>query len=237
MKEKSSYGAAFRAAFPHTLPVLAGFAVLGITYGILMSSEGFPFWITSLISLTVFAGSMQFVAVNLLIGSFAPLSAFLLTLMINARHIFYGISMLDRYKNTGKKKPYLIFGMCDETFSINCTAKVPQGVEEHKFILAVTVLDQSYWVIASTVGALFGSLIRFNTQGIDFVMTAMFFVILVEQLKDKASRISGCLGLLASAACLFIFGSGVFILPSMAAILILLSLLRPLLEREVPRLD
>lgn len=232
MKNTGSYSRALRAAFPHTLPVLAGFGVLGVTYGILMSASGFPFWVTTLISLTVFAGSMQFVAVNLLLGAFAPLEAFLLTLMINARHVFYGISMLDRYKGTGKKKPYLIFGMCDETFSINCTAKIPDGIDRGRFMLSVTLLDQFYWVAASTVGAVFGSVIRFDTQGIEFVMTAMFFVILVEQLKERSARLSGIVGLAVSAICLALFGADVFILPSMAAILISLTLLRPFLEKE-----
>ncbi|MBQ8550030.1 MAG: AzlC family ABC transporter permease [Clostridia bacterium] len=232
MNKNSSFSSALRAAFPHTLPVLAGFGVLGATYGILMSVSGFPFWVTSLISLTVFAGSMQFVAVNLLLGAFAPLEAFLLTLMINARHIFYGISMLDRYKATGIKKLYLIFGMCDETFSINCTAKVPEDVDEGKFFLATTLLNQSYWVIASTVGGIFGSIISFETRGIEFVMTAMFFVILVDRLREKKARISGIIGLLSGAVCLAVFGADVFILPTMAAILLFLTLLRPLIDKE-----
>ncbi len=228
--EKQKFSA-LRAAFPHTLPVLAGFAVLGATYGILMSASGFPFWVTTLISLTVFAGSMQFVAVNLLLGAFLPLEAFLLTLMINARHIFYGISMLDRYKGMGLKKPYLIFGLCDETFSINCTARVPEGVDKGRFFLSTTLLNQSYWVIASAIGGIFGELISFNTNGIEFVMTAMFFVILVEQLKVRCARLSGLAGLAASAVCLAVFGADVFILPSMAAILIILTVLRPILEK------
>ena len=232
MNKNSSFSSALRAAFPHTLPVLAGFGVLGATYGILMSVSGFPFWVTSLISLTVFAGSMQFVAVNLLLGAFAPLEAFLLTLMINARHIFYGISMIDRYKATGIKKLYLIFGMCDETFSINCTAKVPEDVDEGKFFLATTLLNQSYWVIASTVGGIFGSIISFETRGIEFVMTAMFFVILVDRLREKKARISGIIGLLSGAVCLAVFGADVFILPTMAAILLFLTLLRPLIDKE-----
>ena len=220
------------SAYEIVIAVMAGFAVLGATYGILMSASGFPFWATTLISLTVFAGSMQFVAVNLLLGAFAPLEAFLLTLMINARHIFYGISMLDRYKNMGAKKPYLIFGLCDETFSINCTAKIPEGIDEGKFYLSTTILNQSYWVVASAVGGIFGELIKFNTSGIEFVMTAMFFVILVEQLKNKTARIAGLAGLAVSAACLAIFGADVFILPSMAAILLALTLLRPILEKR-----
>ena len=232
MKNKTSFLSALRAALPHTLPVLAGFGVLGATYGILMSVSGFPFWATTLISLTVFAGSMQFVAVNLLLGAFAPLEAFLLTLMINARHIFYGISMLDRYKGTGLKKLYLIFGMCDETFSINCTAAVPEGIDKGKFYLATTLLNQSYWVIASAIGGIFGSLISFETRGIEFVMTAMFFVILIEQLKSKKMAVCAAVGIICSAACLLFFGAGVFILPSMAAILLLLTLLRPILEKE-----
>ena len=232
MKQKNSFLSALRAAFPHTLPVLAGFSVLGATYGILMSVSGFSFLTTTLISLTVFAGSMQFVAVNLLLGAFSPLSAFLMTLMINARHIFYGISMLDRYKGKGIKKLYLIFGMCDETFSINCTAAVPEGIDEGKFFLATTLLNQFYWVIASAIGGIFGELISFNTNGIEFVMTAMFFVILIEQLKTKKSAVCGAVGLLSSAACLAVFGAKTFILPSMALILITLTVLRPILKKE-----
>ena len=230
MKEKKLLPA-LRAAFPHTLPVLAGFGFLGVTYGILMNVSGFAFWQTALISLTVFAGSMQFVAVNLLLSAFDPLAAFFMTLMINARHLFYGISMLDKYKGLGIKRFYLIFGMCDETFSINCTATPPPSVDRGLFMLSVTALDHFYWVAASTIGGLFGGLIRFKTEGLDFAMTALFVVILTEQLRDKKSRPTALLGLILSALCLVLFGADRFVIPAMVAILLSLSLLKRVLER------
>lgn len=136
---------AFAAAFPHTIPIFAGFWFLGLTYGIYMNVSGFDFWYPMVMSVTIFAGSMEFVTCDLLLGAFNPLQAFVMTLMINARHLFYGISMLDKFKGTGWKKFYLIFGMCDETFSINYTAKVPEGVDRGWFMLAVTLLNQFYW--------------------------------------------------------------------------------------------
>ena len=120
---------AFKAVFPNTIPIMAGFLFLGMTYGIYMNVSGFSFWYPMLMSLTIFAGSMEFVATDMLLGAFHPVQAFAMALMINARHLFYGISMLEKYRNTGWKKPFLIFGMCDETFSVNYTAKVPEGVD------------------------------------------------------------------------------------------------------------
>ena len=117
------------AAFPNTIPILAGFLFLGMTYGIYMNVSGFSFWYPCLMSLTIFAGSVEFVAVNLLLGAFHPIQALAMTLMLNARHLFYGISMLDRFRGLGLKKIYLIFGMCDETFSINYTAEIPPDVD------------------------------------------------------------------------------------------------------------
>ena len=172
---------ALRAAFPHTLPIFAGFWFLGLTYGIYMNACGFSFWYPMLMSLTIFAGSMEFVAVNLLMGAFDPLQAFAMTLMINARHLFYGLSMLDKYKGTGLKKPYLIFGMCDESFSINYTAKIPAGVDKGWFMFFVTLLNHIYWFSGSTLGGIFGSLLQFNTEGLEFVMTAMFVLIFLNK--------------------------------------------------------
>lgn len=226
--------AALKAAFPYTIPIFAGFWFLGMTYGIYMNVSGFPFWYPLLMSMTIFAGSMEFVTVSLLLGSFQPLSAFIMTLMINARHLFYGISMLDKYKGTGLKKLYLIFGMCDESFSINYTAKIPEDVDKGWFMFFVTLLNQIYWVSGSTLGGLFGSFLKINTEGLDFVMTAMFVVIFLEQwLKDK-DHISSCLGLALPLICLIFFGADSFLLPAMAALLAVLSLLRPFLE---PRVD
>lgn len=223
---------ALRAAFPHTIPIFAGFCFLGITYGIYMNVSGFSFVYPMLMALTIFGGSLEFVAVTMLLGTFAPLQTLIMTLMIQARHLFYGIAMLDKYKGLGWKRYYLIFGMCDESFSINYTAQVPQGVDRGWFMFFVTLLNQAYWVLGATLGGLLGSLISFNTEGLDFVMTAMFVVIFLEQwLKDK-DHTSALVGLAASAACLVFFGPDDFIIPAMLAILGVLTLLRGTLERK-----
>ena len=226
---------AFRCAFPHTIPIFAGFWFLGLTYGIYMNVSGFSFWYPMLMSLTIFAGSMEFVAVNLLLGAFQPLQALSLTLMINARHLFYGISMLDKYRGTGWKKFYLIFGMCDESFSINYTADIPEGVDRGWFMLFVTLLNQFYWFFGSTLGGIFGSLIHFNTEGLEFVMTAMFVVIFLEQWLKEKRHTSALLGLGLSLLCLLAFGPGDFIIPAMLAILLMLTGLRGRLEEGVKR--
>ena len=231
MKESNKYIRALKAAFPHTIPIFAGFWFLGLTYGIYMNVSGFGFWYPCLMSLTIFAGSMEFVAVNLLLGAFNPLQALTMTLMINARHLFYGISMLDKYKGTGFKKFYLIFGMCDESFSINYTAKIPEDVDKGCFMFFVTLLNHFYWFFGATLGGLFGSLIEFNTEGLDFVMTAMFVVIFMEQwMKDK-NHTSALLGIGLSVVCLMAFGSQDFMIPAMAAILGVLTLLKKPLEK------
>lgn len=232
MKRSSVISRAFLAAFPHTIPILTGFLFLGTTYGIYMRAEGFSFWYPLLISITVFAGSMQFVAVNLLLGAFDPIQALAMTLMINARHLFYGVSMLERYEGSGWKKPYLIFGLCDETFSVNCSAKIPEGVDRHWFMFWVTVLDQFYWVAGSALGGFFGGRIPFDTEGLDFVMTAMFVVIFLEHWLGSQNRTNALCGLILSGLCLILFGPDRFMIPAMAAILGCLLLLRPRLQQE-----
>lgn len=233
MTKSTDIKRAFKAAFPYTIPIFAGFWFLGLTYGIYMNVSGFSFLYPMLMSLTIFAGSMEFVTVNMLLGSFNPVQAFVMTLMINARHLFYGISMLEKFRGTGLKKLYLIFGMCDESFSINYTAEIPPDVDKGWFMFFVTLLNQFYWFSGSTLGGIFGSLIHFNTEGLDFVMTAMFVVIFMEQwLKDKRHT-SALLGLGVSVLCLLIFGADNFIIPSMAAMLILLTFMRkPIENRE-----
>ena len=226
---------AFRCAFPHTIPIFAGFWFLGLTYGIYMNVSGFSFWYPCLMGLSIFAGSMEFVAVNLLLGAFDPLQTLVLTLMINARHLFYGISMLDKYKGTGWKKPYLIFGMCDESFSINYTARIPADIDRGWFMFFVTFLKHLYWFSGATLGGIFGSLIHFNTEGLDFVMTAMFVVIFMEQwLKEKRHE-SAWIGLGSSLVCLILFGADHFIIPAMLVILALLTFLRGPLEKGETR--
>lgn len=224
--------AAFRAAFPYTIPIFAGFCFLGMTYGIYMNVSGFSFWYPLLMSLTIYGGSLEFVAVSMLLAPYAPLQCFLMALMIQARHLFYGISMLDKFKGLGWKKPYLIFGMCDETFSINYTVQIPEGIDRGWFYFFVTLLNQFYWVGSATLGGVLGSLIRFNTEGLDFVMTAMFVVIFMEQWLKEKHHASEWVGLLASIGCLLLFGADNFLIPTMVCILAALSALRRPLEKK-----
>lgn len=163
-----------------------------------MNANGFPFVYPMLMSLLIYGGSLEFVAVEMLLSSFAPMQVFIMALLIQARHIFYGISMLDRFKGMGWKKFYLIFGMCDETFSVNYTADIPEDVDRGWFMFFVTLLNQLYWVSGATVGGLVGSLLKFDTTGISFVMTAMFVVIFLEQWLKEDNHISSLVGVAAA---------------------------------------
>lgn len=221
----------FLCAFPYTIPIFAGFWFLGMTYGIYMNVSGFSFWYPMIMSLVIFAGSIEFVAVNMLLGAFNPLQALAMTLMINARHLFYGISMLDKFRGMGWKKIYLIFGMCDETFSINYTAEIPSDVDRGWFMFFVTLLNHFYWFSGATLGGIFGGLINFNTEGLDFVVTAMFVVIFLDQWLKEKNYTSALAGLGISLLCLAAFGEENFIIPAMAGILIFLSILRRPLEK------
>jgi len=213
--------AALNAAFPHTIPVFAGYCFLGMSYGILMKTSGFPFWYPMLTSMVVFAGSMEFMLVNLLLGAFDLVHAFALTLMINARHLFYGLSMLEPYKGLDRKG-YLIFGLTDETFSVNCATDAPEGIDKGQFYFFITLLNQSYWVLGATLGGIFGLFLHFNTEGLDFVMTALFVVILLEHLLTTKDRRSAFSGMALSLASLILFGPDQFMLPAMVMILALL---------------
>ena len=223
---------ALRAAFPHTLPVLTGYAFLGLAYGILMQSAGFPFWYPALISLVVYAGSMQYAAVPLLGAAFDPAGAFFLTLMVNARHLFYGVSMLEPYRTAGKKTPYLVFAMSDETFSVNVSACPPEGVDRGWFMFWASLLDQFYWVAASALGGLLGRVLTVSTKGIEFVMTALFVTIFTGQWMEDREHRPALVGLGASVLCLALFGAGNFILPAMALIVLLLLVMRPALDKK-----
>ena len=221
---------AFKAALPYTLPICIGPIVLGMSYGFLMRSKGFPLIYPMLMSLFIFAGSMEFVTVNLLLSDFNPLHVFFLTLMVNARHIFYGISMLDKYKNCGWKKPYLIFGMCDETFTVNCAVTPPEDVDKGWFMFFVTLLNQIYWVSGATLGALLGYIIHFDASGIEFVMTALFVVMFINQWEETKEHTPALMGLGCSLLCLVIFGSSNFIIPAMILIVLCLSIGKGKLE-------
>jgi 4-azaleucine resistance transporter AzlC len=201
---------------------------LSIAYGIYMNAFGFNFLYPMFMSMLIYAGTVQFVAVGLLMAVFDPINAFVLTLMINARYLFYGISMLEKYRVKGIRGAFLIFSMSDETFSINCTANIPEDVDKGWFMFFVTLFNYCYWVSGSILGGLFGELIEFNTKGLEFAMTAMFIVIFMEQWLKEKSHSSSLLGLGISLLCLIIFGSKNFIIPSMILILLILSLKREL---------
>lgn len=211
---------ALKAAFPYTLPICIGFLFLGISYGFLMRSKGFSAWYPFFMSMFIFAGSMEFVTASLLVSAFNPAAAFFMALMVNARHLFYGISMLDKFRNTGAKKFYLIFGMCDESFSINCNVEPPEGIDRGWFMFIVTLLNQIYWVFGATLGALLGYVIHFDTTGIEFVMTALFVVMFVDQWRETDNHIPALTGVLCSVLCLLLFGSEYFIVPAMVLIVI-----------------
>jgi len=220
-----------KTAFIATIPVLTGYVVLGLGFGIILKSAGYGILLAFAMSLLIYAGSMQFVAVSLLTGGASILTAALTTLMVNARHLFYGISMLEKYKGTGKYKPYLIFALTDETYSLVCMDPPDVPSEQRtNYYFFVSLFNQLYWIVGTLIGCFFGSLITFNTEGLDFVMTAMFAVILLEQLQKKQNRPSALLGLGLSLLCLLIFGADAFMIPAMLAILGALILLRPLLE-------
>ncbi len=186
-KSQSPVWQALRAAAPQTIPVLAGYFVLGMGYGIYAQSLGLPVWMPMLMGTVVYGGSLEFVLASLLTGAFAPLSAFLIGLMIQARHLFYGLAMLERYKGYGLRSFYMIFAMSDETFSITCSAEPPEGVDKGWFMFFITLLDQLYWVLSAGLGAVLGSVLPFSTEGVDFVMTAMFTVIFMKVGKGQAA--------------------------------------------------
>ena len=208
------------AAFPKTIPVMEGFSFLGMAYGIYMNVSGFSFVYPMIMSIVIFGGSLEFVTVTMLLGAFAPLQAFLAAVMIQARHLFYGIAMLDRFKNQGIKKLYLIYAMCDETFSVNYSAIIPKDVDDGWFMFFVSLLNQIYWVLGATIGGLVGLLLTIDTKGIDFVMTALFVVMFINQWEEAEDHKPALVGVICSVICLILFGSDNFILPAMASIIL-----------------
>ena len=213
-------------AFKQSVPIMAGYIVLGMGFGVLLESKGYGVLWAIAMSVFIYAGSMQYVAINLITGGASLIATALMTLMVNARHLFYGISMLDKYKNTGKYKPYLIFALTDETYSLVCSGKIPEGVDRNKYYFLVSLFDQVYWVIGSVIGSVVGSVLNFNTAGIDFSMTALFLVVFVEQWKSTKDHASAIAGVAASVVCLLIFGAGNFVIPTMISLTVILLLMR-----------
>ena len=213
-------------AFKQSVPIMAGYIVLGMGFGVLLESKGYGVLWAIAMSVFIYAGSMQYVAINLITGGASLIATALMMLMVNARHLFYGISMLDKYKNTGKYKPYLIFALTDETYSLVCSGKIPEGVDRNKYYFLVSLFDQVYWVIGSVIGSVVRSVLNFNTAGIDFSMTALFLVVFVEQWKSTKDRASAITGVVVSVVCLLIFGAGNFVIPAMISITVILLLMR-----------
>ena len=224
---------ALKAAFPKTLPVMAGYLVLGFGFGVLLTSRGYAFWWGLLMSVFIYAGSMQYVAIGLLTGGATLISAALMTLMINARHLFYGISMLEEYRDTGRKKPYLIFSLTDETYSLVCRAQVPEGVDKGWYYFFISALNQSYWVLGSLAGSLTGAMLAFDARGIEFSMTALFVVIFTQQWLDARDKRPAMIGVVCSLVSLLAFGRERFLLPAMGLIIFCLSVLRAQLDQGV----
>ena len=229
---KNTIGPAFRYGFLKTTPLLFGFLFLGVSYGIYMHSMGFSWGYTLALSALIYAGSMEFVTVAMLLSPFDPVSAFLITLMVNGRHIFYGISMLTIYRHMGWLTPYLIFGMTDESFSINYTSQIPAKISKKWCYFFVTLLNQIYWVVGSVIGNLFGSVLSFDAKGLEFVLTALFIVLALEQYKAQRNLISSGIGLIIPGFALLVFGSEHFMIPAMIGIVVILSLLRRTMEGQ-----
>ncbi len=217
---------AFQAAFQDTVPVLTGYVFLGFGFGILMHQNGFGFLLAVAMSLFIYAGSMQYVGVSLLASGAGLLTAAMTTLLVNARHLFYGISMIDAYKGTGRKKPYLIFALTDETYSLVSQAQVPEGMSRHSYCFLVSLLDQCYWVAGTALGALAGSFLPINYEGVEFALTALFVTIFVEQWLSVKNHRPAITGLAATLICLLVFGKDIFLIPSMVAIALILTISR-----------
>lgn len=217
---------ALKYAFPLTIPIMAGYLFLGMSFGILTSSKGFPTYYPVIMGIFIYGGSMQFAAINLLLAAFNPISAIMLTFMVHARHIFYGITMLKPFNQlkNGPRKFYTMFGLTDETFSLLASLDVPEELDDNWVYFWITLLNQIYWVLGCGLGALVGSYISFNTQGIEFVLTALFVTIFIDQWLSAKNHRPAMIGLVSSAVCLFVFGGSSFMIPAMVVILALFSI-------------
>lgn len=220
-----------KGAFVNTLPIMAGYLALGFGFGIIAQRGGYGVGWAIPMGIFIYAGSGQYVAVELLTSGVTLLNAAITTLMVNARHLFYGISMVDLYKGTGKIKPYLIFGLTDETYSLLCTGKCPEGANFHRYAFFVTLFDHIYWITGGALGALVGALVDFDSTGVDFVMTALFITIFAEQWKTTRNHAPALIGVAVALVCLLIFGSDAFLIPALLAISAALLLGRKFIDR------
>ena len=219
-------GRTVKQAFYKSLPVMAGYIVLGIGFGILLRNAGFGTLWAFVMSLFIFAGSMQYVGVGLLAGGASLLTAALTTFMVNARHLFYSISMIDLYKDAGKYKPYMIFALTDETYSLVCDGKAPDEKTATQYRFLISLFNQSYWVLGSVLGCLLGAVLPFSTAGIEFSMTALFAASFTERWLETHDHVPALVGLISTLLCLLAFGRDRFLIPAMLLITLILTLLR-----------
>ena len=219
-----------KAAFPHTIPVLMGYLFLGMAFGILLESKGFHTGWALLMGTTIYAGSMQFVGTSILAVAMSFGQTAIVTLLVNARHLFYGLSMIEKYKDTGKVKPYLIFALTDETYSLVSTLTPPEDIPRKWFYFFISLFNQLYWIVGCVLGTLIGGILPFVPEGIEFVMTALFVVIAVEQWCFTKKHIPAITGFIVSGICLILFGAENFLIPSMIGIIVVLSIGRRHLE-------
>lgn len=221
---------AFRAAFPVTVPVLLGYLFVGLAFGVLLRQGGYgPLWAAGM-SAAVYAGSMQFVMLNFLGGGFSLVQVALMTLAVNFRHLFYGLSFTERFRQMGKKRWYMIYALTDETYSLLCSQRAPEGVEQGQFFFAIALLDELYWIAGAVLGTVVGGQLPFDTTGIDFAMTALFIVIFTEQWLSYPTHLPAILGFICAVISLVIFGPSNFILPALIVTVTLLFVCRRYLE-------
>jgi 4-azaleucine resistance transporter AzlC len=221
-----------RIAFPMTIPVMLGYISVGIPFGLLVIKSGLSPWVALGMSLFVYAGAMQFVAIQLLLSPVGLVQVGLMTLFVNIRHLFYGLSFIELFKTFGPKKQYMIFALTDETYSLLCGLAIQNEISKESLFFAVSLLNQLYWISGTIIGVFLGSVIKFNTAGIEFALTALFIVIFIEQWLAFKTHIPALLGLAVSAISLMIFGEGSLIIPSMALMLIGLLVLKPLIQKR-----
>lgn len=222
--KQTKLSAAVRAAFPHTIPIMTGYLAVGLAYGVLMASKGYNFLWSGFVSAFAFCGSMQYVAITLLTSVFDPVQAFLLSLMVNARHLFFSLALLPKYRGAGRLKFFLIYTLSDENFSLSSSVEPPEDIDPPLFYFAMSFLTWLYWVVFSMVGGLAGSLLTFDTTGIDFALTALFVVLFIEQVMKRENRASGGIGLACSVAALAAFGADSMVIPAMVLTMAVLLL-------------
>lgn len=227
-----SYSQAIRKAFPYTIPVLTGYLFIGLAFGVMFADKGYNVLWAILMSVVVYAGSGQYLAVNFFVPGISIVQVVFLTIMVNIRHVFYGLSLVERYNRFDWKRWYLIFGMTDETYSLICTTDIPEDVDEEKFLLSITAMNQLYWILGTIIGSLMATTIAFNSEGIEFAMTALFIVMFVELWYRRSNRPAELVGLLVAFLCLVVFGADSFVLPTMVLIIAVLMLSRKKLDNR-----